>query len=319
MGYKQLASEERYIIARRRCEGRCAAEIARELGRHASTVSREVRRNLHQGNNYTWERAHEHAVARRRRSRKVLQFGARAWALVCRQLLEDWSPEQIALVFRRDGILQISHETIYRYVWRDKLGGGYLYKHLRHSVKRRRKRYRSNDSRGILRGKRGLEERPATANERQELGHVEVDLVHGAGSQACVLTVVDRKSRKVSIRKLRNKTMGEVNRALVILIQRERVRTVTVDNGSEYHDYERIERLTAVRFYFAAPYHSWERGTSENTNGLIRQYLPKRQSMAAVTQWECNAIARRLNRRPRKILGLLTPEDAHSQARSEAT
>jgi len=273
MSYKQLASEERYIISRRRCEGRSAAEIGRELGRHPSTISREVRRNLHQGNNYTWVRAHEHAVARRRRSRKVLQFGAQEWGLVCRQLMEDWSPEQIALVFRRDGILQISHETIYRYVWRDKEGGGDLYKHLRHSVKRRRKRYRSNDSRGILRGKRGLVDRPAEATGRTELRHVEVDLVHGAGSQACILTAVDRLSRKVWIRKLRNKTMGEVNRALVMLIRREHLRTITVDNGSEYHDYARIERQTEVRFYFAAPYHSWERGTSENTNGLIRQYL----------------------------------------------
>jgi IS30 family transposase len=118
-------------------------------------------------------------------------------------------------------------------------------------------------------------------------------------------------SRLVTIIKLKDKSMKEVNRAPIKVIRQHRIKTVTLDNGSEYHDYKRIERLTGVKFYFAAPYHSWERGTSENTNGLIRQYLPKRVSMARITQWRCKAIARKLNRRPRKILDLRTPEEAH--------
>ena len=225
----------------------------------------------------------------------------------------DWSPEQIALTLRYEQMLRISHETIYRYVWKDKRHGGMLYKHLRQSRKRRRKRYRAADSRGILRGKRSLAERPREAEERLEKGHVEIDLMHGAKTKDCVLTIVDRRSRMVVIRKLKDKTMPAVNQALQAMIRRYQIRTVTADNGSEFHDYKRIEERTGAVFYFAAPYHSWERGTCENTNGLIRQYLPRTRSMAGVTQWTCNAIANRLNRRPRKVLNMLTPAEVHDE------
>jgi IS30 family transposase len=217
----------------------------------------------------------------------------------------------VSLVFNHYGVLSISHETIYRYIWRDKKNGGRLYRHLRQSPKLRRKRYRSYDSRGVQRGKRGLGERPAGATSRSEKGHFEVDLMHSTRSSDCLLTLVDRKTRLVIIRKLKDKTMDEVSGALIPLVREHEIRTLTADNGTEFHAYARVEWLTGATFYFAAPYHSWERGTSENTNGLIRQYVPKRMSMAGITQWQCNAIARRLNTRPRKILNLSTPEEAH--------
>ena len=318
MSHKQITQDERYAIHHYRLQGLCAAEIARRLGRHRSTIGREVRRNLHAEKSYIARIAQAHANGRRSRSRKVAQFTVEQWAAVARLILEDWSPEQISLLLRRDNILQISHETIYRYIWQDKRAGGHLYLHLRQHLKRRRKRYRSRDSRGRLQGKRALAERPSEANDRSEIGHVEADLVHGTGSRDCILTVVDRKSRLVAIRKLKDKSMREVNRALIKVIRQFNIKTVTIDNGSEYHDYKRIERLTGVKFYFAAPYHSWERGTSENTNGLIRQYLPRGTSMAKLDQWICNAIALRLNRRPRKILGLDTPEQAHFHTKRAA-
>ena len=318
MSHKQITQDERYAIHHYRLQGLCAAEIARRLGRHRSTIGREVRRNLHAEKSYIARIAQAHANGRRSRSRKVAQFTVEQWAAVARLILEDWSPEQISLLLRRDNILQISHETIYRYIWQDKRAGGHLYLHLRQHLKRRRKRYRSRDSRGRLQGKRALAERTSEANDRSEIGHVEADLVHGTGSRDCILTVVDRKSRLVAIRKLKDKSMREVNRALIKVIRQFNIKTVTIDNGSEYHDYKRIERLTGVKFYFAAPYHSWERGTSENTNGLIRQYLPRGTSMAKLDQWICNAIALRLNRRPRKILGLDTPEQAHFHTKRAA-
>lgn len=318
MSHKQITQDERYAIHHYRLQGLCAAEIARRLGRHRSTIGREIRRNLHAQKSYIARIAQAHANGRRSRSRKVAQFTVEQWAAVARLILEDWSPEQISLLLRRDNILQISHETIYRYIWQDKRAGGHLYLHLRQHLKRRRKRYRSHDSRGRLQGKRALAERPSEASDRSEIGHVEADLVHGTGSRDCILTVVDRKSRLVAIRKLRDKSMREVNRALIKVIRQFNIKTVTLDNGSEYHDYRRIERLTGVKFYFAAPYHSWERGTSENTNGLIRQYLPRGTSMAKLDQWICNAIALRLNRRPRKILGLDTPEQAHFHTKRAA-
>jgi IS30 family transposase len=253
MSHKQVTQVERYLISHYRKQGVSQAEIARRLQRHPSTISREVRRNHHMPGSYVAEIAQAHANGRRSRSRKVAQLIADEWAAIAQLLLEDWSPEQISLVLRRDGTLSVSHETIYRYIWHDKEAGGHLYLHLRHSVKRRRKRYRSHDSRGRLQGKRSLAERPAAANDRSEIGHVEADLVHGAGARDCILTVVDRKSRLLSIRKLKDKSMGQVSRALLKVIREFNVKTVTLDNGSEYHDYRRIERLTGAKFYFAAP------------------------------------------------------------------
>jgi transposase, IS30 family len=311
VSHKQITQEERYLISAYRIQGLNQREIATRLGRHPSSISREVRRNQHMPGTYHAPRAQEHANGRRSRSRKVDQFTEQEWSVVYQYLREDWSPEQIALKLKEWTILEISHETIYRRIWADKRAGGTLYIHLRQSQKRRRKRYNSRDSRGILRGKAGISERPEAASNRSETGHAEADLVHGAGTRDCILTVVDRKSRLLTIVKLEDKSMKEVNRALIQVIRRRGIRTVTIDNGSEYHDYKRIERLTGATFYFAAPYHSWERGTSENANGLIRQYLPKKVSMAGVNQWRCNEIARKLNRRPRKILGLRTPEQAH--------
>lgn len=308
MIHKQITREERYLIHHHLRQGYCPAEIARMLHRHRSTISREIRRNVHGNGSYIDWIAQKHCNGRRRLTRKKPQFKPRQWAMVCRLIRLDWSPEQISLVLELYAVMRISHQTIYRHVWRDRHRGGTLYRHLRQSRKRRRKKYRSSDSRGVLRGKRGLSERPEAASQRLEKGHFEVDLVHGSGMRDCILTLVDRKTRLVLIRKLKDKSMQEVTAALVLRLQ---ARTVTADNGSEFHEYGRIERLTGVKFYFAAPYHSWERGTSENTNGLIRQYLPKGISMSGLTQWECNAITKRLNRRPRKILNLSTPEQAH--------
>jgi IS30 family transposase len=310
MSHKQITPAERYLIHHHLRQGFSKAEIARKLTRHRGTIYREISRNLHI-HSYLPDIAQEHADGRRSRSRKRPQFSPEQWVLVCCFLQLDWSPEQVSLVFRWRGALSISHETIYRYIWRDKRNGGNLYKHLRQSCKRRRKRYRANDSRGILRGKRDISERPAAAEKRLEKGHFEVDLMHGARAKACILTLVDRKTRLVLIRKLRDKSMKEVKKALVLTIRRYKIRTLTADNGSEFHDYERIERLTGAMFYFAKPYHSWERGTCENTNGLIRQYLPKWMSMSRLTQLGCNAIAEKLNDRPRKVLNLLCPEEAY--------
>ncbi len=310
MSHKQITQDERYSIHHYLRQGFSPADIAPKLNRHRATIYREIRRNLHI-HSYLPDIAQEHADGRRSRSRKKLQFSAEEWIWVCFYLQRDWSPEQVSLVFRWRGTLSISHETIYRYIWRDKRNGGTLYKHLRQSCKRRRKRYRANDSRGILRGKRDISERPAAAEKRLVKGHFEVDLMHGARSKACILTLVDRKTRLVLIRKLRDKSMEEVKKALVLTIRRYKIRTLTADNGSEFHDYKRIEQLTGALFYFAKPYHSWERGTCENTNGLIRQYLPKRMSMSRLTQLGCNAIAGKLNDRPRKVLNLLCPEEAY--------
>jgi len=310
MKYQQVTSDERYLFAKLRAMGHPIPQIAKAMGKHRSTLYRELKRNLWHGS-YRLDRACEMARARKSKSRRNSHFNENDWAMVFERLLEGWSPEQISLKLAERGDLQIHWETIYRYIWADQKKGGLLYFLLRQSPKQRRKRYRSHDSRGVLPGKRAIGERPVGAKARTELGHFEIDLVHGYRSRGCVLTLVDRKSRFTCIAKLRNKTMKEVNRALIPLIRKRRIKSITADNGCEFHGFKEVERRTGVLFYFATPHHSWERGTSENTNGLIRQYLPKTRSMKRVTQWECDFIAERLNTRPRKILNLKTPEEVH--------
>jgi IS30 family transposase len=316
MTYRQLTPEERYMLAALRRQGLNKSQIARSLGRHRSTVCREVRRNSTRADGrYRAFTAQERTNGRRSRSRRNQRFSAADFALVEELLCRQWSPEQVAGHLRRTGQLAISHETIYRHVWRDKRQGGTLHTHLRGARKRRRKRYGAYDSRGRLAGKRPISERPASVEARDCVGHWEADTVMGAGAKDCVATLVERKTGLVLIGKLADRTAGSLSRRLTCLIRGAgHVETVTADNGTEFHDYQRIEGLTGAAFYFARPYHSWERGSNENANGLLRQYLPKGVSMAGLTQHHCNAIARRLNTRPRKRLGFRTPLECFNES-----
>ena len=304
------------MLAALRRQGCNQSQIARELGRHRSTVCREVRRNSTRADgHYRAFTAQERTNGRRSRSRRNSRFTARDFALVDELLRRQWSPEQVAGHLARSGLLSISHETIYRHVWRDKKEGGALHTHLRGARKRRRKRYGAYDSRGRLAGKRMISERPPEVEARREVGHWEADTVMGAGARDCVVTLVERKSGLVLVGKLADRTARGLSRRLTHLIRGSgRVETVTADNGTEFHDYKRVEGLTGAAFYFARPYHSWERGSNENANGLIRQYLPKGASMADVSQQQCNAIARKLNTRPRKRLGFKTPLECFNES-----
>ena len=317
MTYRQLTSEERYMLAALRRQGLNQAEIARSLGRHRSTVCREVRRNSTKADgHYRAFTAQERTQGRRSRSRRNQRFTAEDFALVDGLLCRQWSPEQVAGYLARTGQLSISHETIYRHVWRDKREGGLLYTHLRGARKRRRKRYGSYDSRGRLAGKRMISERPAAVEARRQMGHWEIDTVMGTGSKDCIVTLVERKTGLLLIGKLAGRTTEALNRRVIHLIKRQGgpFKTITSDNGTEFHAYQRIEGRTGVAFYFATPHHAWERGSNENTNGLVRQYLPKGRSMAGVSQPRCNAIARELNARPRKRLGFRTPLECYNES-----
>ena len=317
MSYHQLSPAERYMLAALRRQGLNRAEIARLLGRHRSTVGRELRRNRTRADGrYRASTAQERTNGRRSRSRRNLRFTARDFALVEELLCRQWSPEQVCGHLARTGRLSISHETIYRHVWRDKRAGGTLYTHLRSARKRRRKCYGSYDSRGKLAGKRLISERPAEVETRQQTGHWEIDTVMGSGSKDCIVSLVERQSGLLLIGKLADRTTAALNRRVIRLIRRdeEAFATVTADNGTEFHDYKEIEAQTKALFYFARPYHSWERGSNENANGLIRQYLPKGASMAALSQQRCNAIARKLNLRPRKRLGFRTPLECYNES-----
>ncbi len=315
--YRQITADERYTLACLPWLGRSDGTIGRVLGRHRSTIWRERRRNAtrHDGN-YRAQLAHWYAMSRRSHSRRNCRFTAAAWHLVRQCLERQWSPEQIAGRLRREGRLRISHETIYRYLWADKRAGGTLHTQLRQVTKRFRKRYGYYDRRGRLGGKRPITSRPAIVTSRGRIGDWEIDTLLGAGQAgACVLSLVERKTGYVVVGHLRQRTTAALNARAIELIraQRHPVHTITADNGTEFHSYPAIERATTARFYFATPHHAWERGTNENTNGLLRQYLPKAHSMAHLSQSDCAVIARKLNQRPRKRLGYRTPEECYER------
>jgi transposase, IS30 family len=315
MRYHQITREERYTLAQWRMQQPrlSNAEIARRMGRHPSTIGRELRRNASTGDGgYRASQAQEHRNGRRSRNRGWTKLSPKQWRIVDDLLREGFSPEQISGRLRDTGTLRVSHETIYRHVWADKIASGLLYLCLRQRTRRRRKRYATNERRGRVAGKRHITNRPAAANDRTEFGHWEIDTIHGSDRNS-IVSVVERITGLVLIGKLPNLSAPELNKRLLRLIRRfERqygrsFMTITADNGTEFHSYAEVERRSQLEFYFATPYHSWERGTNENTNGLIRQYLPKGTSMASLSQAQCNSIAARLNNRPRKRHGYATP------------
>jgi len=317
MKYKQITSHERYIIAALKRQAFSVKEIADHLGRHRSTIYREYNRNscYHIDGAYRASKAHRRTIARRRRSRRNRHYTYKDFALVRQLLRKKYSPEQIVGHIRRYKLMKrrMSHETIYQYIWRDKFEGGTLWKHLRQSSKQRRKRYKAYDSRGRLAAKRHISERPASVETRKYKGHWEIDTVHGRGASDCIVTLLERKTGFVMIGKLPDKSTGSLNKRTMKLISREEAsfKTITSDNGTEFHQYKKIEEKFRVKFYFANPYHSWERGSNENVNGLIRQYLPKIESMSGLTQKRCDEIARQLNQRPRKRYNYKTPEELY--------
>lgn len=310
--YHQLTSGERHELSALRKQGYRPAAIARALGRHRSTICREIKRNSRSDGGYRATTAGERTRARRSRSRRNQRFTPADWKLVDRWLAEDFSPDQVSGWLRRFRLLSISHETIYRHVWVDWKHGGTLHRHLRGARKQRRKRYGHYDSRGRLAGKRPISERPSGAQNRSRVGHLEGDTVLGT-DRHCLLTLVDRKTGFTWIGKLDARTVEATNCVAIKLLNatNRTSRTVTVDNGTEFHGYKAIEAATGVSFFFAAPHHSWERGTNENTNGLIRQYAPKRTSLAELTQADCDRIADKLNDRPRRRLGFRTPRECY--------
>ena len=312
MTYRQLTQDERYMMGQLRRQGMGPSAMARFMGRDRSTIWRELKRNMVEtpkGPTYCVSKAQEQRNGRLRRSRRGPQHSAEDYALVRRLLLEQWSPEQIAGTLGRLNELRISHQTIYRYIRRDWRAGGVLWQELRRRYKRRKRHY-GLERRGRLQGKPMIEARPESVETRQEVGHYEGDTVQGASwEKTCVVTLVERGTGLLLVAKSPDRTVKSVNKVLISLLKQSPlpVHTLTLDNGTEFHGYREVEAATGVQIYFARPHHPWQRGSNENTNGLLRQYWPKRTSMQKLTQRQCNQIAHKLNSRPRKRYGYLSP------------
>lgn len=299
MSYTHLTREERYQIYALKQAGHKQSEIAHVLERSASTISRELARNRGQ-RGYRPKQAHALSIARHAMNARVIDGST--WQFAQEKLLLQWSPEQIS------AHADISPETVYQRIYADKRAGGSLWTNLR-CQKLRRKRYGKTDRRGTIPNRRSIEERPAVVETRQRIGDWEADTIIGMNHRQAIVSLVERKTGFTLIEKVERKTARAVSQAMVGLLKpyREWVHTVTSDNGREFAGHEEIAQRLQADFYFAHPYASWERGTNENTNGLIRQYFPKNRDFTTITQQEINTAMARLNNRPRKRLGYQTP------------
>jgi len=211
----------------------------------------------------------------------------------------------------------VSHETIYQYVWWDKAHGGDLYKHLRHRGRRHKKRGDSRKRRGTIPNRIDISERPKIVNRKTRVGDYEVDTIVGAARSQHILTLNDRKTGKLWLRKLANPTAFEAANKIIGILERlkeyDLVKTITADNGLQFADHERVSEETEVAFYFARPYHFWERGANENTNGLVRQYIPKGSDFSNITEEFLEEVEKKLNEHPRKRHGFLSPDAVFSK------
>jgi IS30 family transposase len=312
MIYTQLTQEQRYQIYALLKTEQSQMKIATVVGVHKSTVSRELRRNRGE-RGYRPKQAHRFAK-KRRRKRVKKRISLATWTTVEDKLRQDWSPEQVSGWLKKNTDTSVSHEWVYQHVYLDKRVGGDLHKHLR-CQKKRRKRVGAYDRRGKIPNQVSIEDRPEIVEQRKRIGDWEGDTIIGAGMQGAIVTLVDRKSRFTLLKQVPNRTAAVVEIAILDLLipYQSSTHTITFDNGKEFANHQSFAKKLQAEVYFAHPYASWERGTNENTNGLIRQYVPKGSDFSSISTDLVSFIKERLNDRPRKCLDFLAPHMVFSQ------
>ena len=312
MAYKRVTAEERALINRWGQEGHKQREIARRLARDPGSISREIKRNSG-GRGYRHKQAHEKAQAQAKRPgprRFTDQVRAEAEA----RIKEGWTPEIISQRARLEGRPSVCKETIYKHVYADAKAGGTLWKRLPRAKRQRRRRCPRQEGRGRGRipNQRRIETRPVEVETRETVGHWEGDLINGANGTGNLATLVERNTRFTLVGRTESKDAQEVTREICALFeplpQKSRL-SLTLDNGKEFARHQELARETSMDVFFANPYHSWERGTNENTNGLIRRLYPKKSSFSGIGGAQLKRIDTFLNDRPRKCLGWRTPRE----------
>ena len=310
--YHRLTQHERYVIETMRRNDFTLSEIAKMLNRSVSTVTREIERNLQNDGRYSWAYAHRQSRHRLKVSHRHTRITHKHWQCIEACLREQHSPEQIAGRLKTKTHFSISPERIYQYVAEDAKSGGDLYTNLRQRKKVRRPRGRkSEDRRGQIRNRVSITERPSIVDERSRVGDWEVDTIVSRESKDVLVTAVERTTLATIIERVSCKEADAVARALIRRLSplQEWVQTLTGDNGKEFAGHQKVAAKLSASFYFAQPYHSWERGTNENTNGLIRQYFPKKTDFALLSKKEIKMVEQKINSRPRKSLGYLSASE----------
>lgn len=314
--YTHLTYDVRCQIYALKQSGKSQSAIARQLGVSQSTISRELSRNKG-GRGYRYKQAHAKATLRRHRASVVARVMTASRLDCIRYWLthEQWSPQQIAAMIRNKDKVSICHETIYRYIWRDKKQGGTLYQHLRQRGKKRHKRGNAHAGRGLIPNRRDISERPQIVAGKSRVGDWEVDSIIGANHRGSLVTMVERVSKLVRIVLLKRPTAQATKEAIITALQplSHNLHTITSDNGKEFAAHQTIAKMLDADFFFATPYHAWERGLNENTNGLIRQYFPKGTNFDTISHADVRRVQNKLNNRPRKTLNYLTPNQMFAQ------
>jgi len=308
--YKQLTSELRYQIYGLKQAGLNQTEIAKKVGVNKTTISREFRRNKGKRG---WRPGQAQVLCDKRRLACLngSRFSSSEWLEVERLIRLDLSPEQASERLEFEGVLQISHEIIYQHIYADKRNGGDMHEHLR-SQKPHRKRYASGqERRGTIKNRVSIDERPAIVAEKSRIGDWEGDTVIGKSHKGGLVTLAERKSRYVLAGHIRSKHADGVTTSIngLLMPYKDRCHTITFDNGKEFAEHEKMAKALKADIYFAHPYHSWERGLNENSNGLLRQYFPKGMELIDITEAQVLAAVEKLNHRPRKVLGFRTPHE----------
>lgn len=320
-GYHHLTRDQRCQLYTLNGSKNSTSDTAATLGVHRSTVYRELSRNKGQ-KGYRYQQAHEKALERKKAvATNRLTMTPELIAVIEAKLRMQWSPEQISGWLRRHhGNEVVSHESIYRHVWKNKRQSGDLYKELRHHGKKYNKRGSGKSGRGCIPRRVDISERPIIVEEKSRLGDWEIDTIIGKEQKGAVVSMVERHSKLTLLAQVSRKTAQEVEEALTSKLGKvaDCVLTITADNGKEFANHEAVTAKLGAIVYFARPYHSWERGLNEHTNGLVRQYLPKHQRLNDVTHDVVKEIENRLNNRPRKVLQFRTPIEVFNEHRLES-
>jgi IS30 family transposase len=306
--YQQLTYEQRCQIWAFKNSEFSQRKIADLIGVSQSTISRELNRNKGQ-KGYRYKQAQQKSESRRLAAKLPTKMLPSLIELINTKLRIEWSPEQISGWLKADQQQSISHESIYQHIWFDMQCGGDLHVHLRQQGKKYDKRRHGKSTRGQIKNRVSIDERPGIVDEKSRVGDWEIDTVIGKGHSGALVTIVERVTKFTVSAQVMSKSAVDVTQATIKLLRpyKNIVHTITADNGKEFAYHEKMAKTLGAQVYFAHPYSSWERGLNENTNGLLRQYFPKSTDLKLVTQNEVRQAVKRLNNRPRKHLNYKTP------------
>lgn len=305
-----LTSEQRYTISVLLKQGESQTKIAETIGKNKSVVNREIHRNKDQRNGeYKADLANRKYLKRQKEKSKKKKFTDEIKQRAEELIRKEYSPEQIVGHCKDEGLDCVSHELIYQHVWLDKKAGGELYSHLRRKGRKYRKRGNSKDARGILKDRVGIEQRPAIVENKERIGDLEIDTIIGKNHKGAIVTINDRVTGMLKMAKVKRRTAENVRNEAIILLDEWKpfIKTITSDNGKEFADHKCIAKTLDIDFFFARPYHSWQRGANENLNGLIRQYIPKKTDFSTISDDYIKEIENKLNNRPRKRFDFKSP------------